>query len=150
MVAASGGYLLDSESSLQNPMERMQENKQADPSTANAPENSELDAPSVQRRNAAPSSPAGDKQELQVRRVRVEGEYFPSTVTVVKDRPVRILFDRREDAKCSSEIVLEEFGIRKALAPFATTAVNFTPKKAGSFRITCGMEMMEMTLVVTP
>ena len=157
MAVATGGYLLDSESALQNPLGTSTGTPQPVPQTQRETPVS-TDAPRDTPRGVSQEpKPAGEKQEAgaasrgpQVRKVRVDGEYFPSSITVKKDQPVRILFDRREDAKCSDEVVIADFGIRKKLAPFSTTSVEFTPTKSGTFRIVCGMDMMEMKLVVTP
>jgi Cu+-exporting ATPase len=45
-------------------------------------------------------------------------------------------------------VQFKDFGIRKSLPAFKTTAVELTPTKAGSFRFSCGMNMVHGTLVV--
>jgi Cu+-exporting ATPase len=84
----------------------------------------------------------------QVVRVRVQGGYSPDTLVVQRGRPVRIEFDRQETGSCSDTVVFGEFGIRRSLPAFKTTAVEFTPEKAGEFPFTCGMSMLHGTLIV--
>jgi plastocyanin domain-containing protein len=87
----------------------------------------------------------GGKQRL---RVVVKGGYSPDTLVVKRGRPVRILFDRQESASCSDTVVFGDFGISQPLPAFTTTPVEFTPKKAGTYEFTCGMNMLRGRLVV--
>lgn len=80
--------------------------------------------------------------------VQVRGGYEPSAVTAVVGRPVRLVFDRQEASGCSEEVVLADFGIRRFLAPFEKTAVEFTPAHPGTFEFTCGMGMLRGKLIV--
>jgi len=80
--------------------------------------------------------------------VLVKGGYEPGTLRVRRGRPVRLVFDRQETSSCSEEVVLPAFGIRRFLAPFQRTSVEFTPDKSGEFDVTCGMSMLHATLVV--
>jgi plastocyanin domain-containing protein len=73
----------------------------------------------------------------QVLHVTVKGGYSPDTLVVKRDRPVRIEFNRQDD-----------FGISRPLPAFKTTAVEFTPEKAGQFSFTCGMNMLRGKLIV--
>jgi len=88
---------------------------------------------------------AGGKQRL---RVTIKGGYSPDTLVVKRGRPVRIEFDRQESASCSDTVVFGDFGISQPLPAFKTTAVEFTPKKAGTYEFTCGMNMLRGRLVV--
>lgn len=98
------------------------------------------------RRSAAVAvSGAGGVQEVLI---TVQGGYEPAEVRVRKDRPVRLLFDRRETSGCSEEVVIPEFGIRRFLPAFERTAVELTPSRPGSFEFTCGMSMLRGRLVV--
>lgn len=82
--------------------------------------------------------------------VRVEGSYQPDVIRVQAGRPVRLLFDRREDVGCSDTVVLPDFGVSKPLPAFAKTAVEFTPTKDGEYAFSCGMNMYRGKLLVTP
>ena len=80
--------------------------------------------------------------------VLVRGGYEPGVIHVRTGIPVRLVFDRQETSSCSEEVVLPDFGVRRYLAPFAKTAVDFTPDRAGTFDISCGMSMLHAKLVV--
>ncbi len=85
---------------------------------------------------------------IQSVRVIVKGGYEPDVIVVERDRPVRLEFDRQENAGCSDTVVLGDFGISQGLPPFKTTVVEFVPKKAGEFVFTCGMNMLRGKLIV--
>lgn len=89
----------------------------------------------------------GGVQEITV---RVEGSYQPDTIRVRAGRPVRLVFDRREDVGCSDTVVLPDFGVTRPLPAFQKTAVEFTPTKDGEFGFSCGMNMYRGKLLVTP
>lgn len=97
------------------------------------------------RSSAAVAAARGGTQEVTV---EVKGGYTPSTIRVKAGAPVRLLFDRQETAGCSEEVVLADFGIKRFLPPHQTTAVEFTPLKAGTYEFTCGMSMLRGRIVV--
>lgn len=78
----------------------------------------------------------------------VKGGYSPDVIVVQKDRPVRLNFYRDETSSCSERVVFGDFGVMKNLPPFKSTAVEFTPDKAGEFTFTCGMNMLRGKLIV--
>ena len=80
--------------------------------------------------------------------VLVRGGYEPGVIRVKRGVPVELVFDRQETSSCSEEVVLPEFGIRRFLAPFEKTAVDFIPDRSGTFDISCGMSMLHARLVV--
>ena len=80
--------------------------------------------------------------------ITVAGGYTPQIVRVHAGRPVRLVFDRRETNPCSEEIVIPDFGIRRALPPHARTAVEFTPAEPGEHEFTCGMGMLHGKVIV--
>ena len=90
---------------------------------------------------------AGGVQEVKV---TVKGGYSPDVIVVRQGRPVRLDFYRDETASCSDTVVFGDFGISRPLPAFQTTAVEFTPDRAGEFAFTCGMRMMRGRLVVEP
>lgn len=90
---------------------------------------------------------AGGVQEVHV---RVQGGYDPDLIVVEAGRPVRLEFYRNETADCSEELVFGDFGVRKTLPAFETTAVEFTPERPGEYVFTCGMAMMRGRLIVEP
>lgn len=98
-----------------------------------------------ERRRVLATSDAGGVQTVKI---VVKGGYDPEVIVLQRDRPARLDFYRDEDASCSDTVVLGEFGISRSLPAFKTTAVEFTPRKAGEFTFTCGMGMLRGKLVV--
>ncbi len=100
----------------------------------------------VARRPAATAvAGAGGAQEVTI---TVQAGYEPAEVKVKRGVPVRLIFDRQETSGCSEEIVIPDFGIRKFLPAFQKTAIELTPKEAGTFDFTCGMSMLHGRLIV--
>ena len=83
-------------------------------------------------------------------KITVKGGYAPDLIVVKQGRPVRLDFYRDETASCSEEVIFGDFGIARPLPAFKTTAIEFTPDKAGEFTFTCGMNMIRGKLVVEP
>ena len=92
----------------------------------------------------------GTSDGVQEIEVQVKGGYDPDVLVVEVGRPVRIDFHRNETADCSEEVVFGDFGIRRKLPAFQTTAVEFTPDSPGEYVFTCGMAMMRGKLIVEP
>ena len=84
-------------------------------------------------------------QEVQI---TVKGGYSPDVIRVKEGVPLRLVFDRQEASDCSDRVVFPDFQASKSLAPFATTTLEFTPTKSGSFGFACGMNMLHGTLIV--
>lgn len=93
---------------------------------------------------AAVSTSAGIQQVDIV----VKGGYSPNVIEVEHGKPVQLNFYRDEENSCSEELLLPDFNIRRELAPFKTTAIEFLPQQAGTFEFTCGMHMLRGSLVV--
>ena len=99
----------------------------------------------AERRTAQAVVAGGGVQEVTI---TVAGGYEPAAVQVRAGQPVRLVFDRQETSGCSEEVVLPAFGIRRFLAPFKKTPVEFTPATAGSYEFTCGMSMLRGRVTV--
>jgi plastocyanin domain-containing protein len=97
------------------------------------------------RHATAAATVAGGVQEAVI---VVEGGYSPAVVTVQRDLPVRLVFDRRETSSCSEEIVIPDFGIRRFLPPHRRTAVDLPASGPGVHELSCGMSMLHGRLVV--
>ena len=78
--------------------------------------------------------------------IRVEGGYSPSVIEVPAGSRVRMTLDRREDNPCSDELVIPDFGIRRALPAFRKTVVEFTATP-GTHEFKCGMGMLHGSIV---
>ena len=99
------------------------------------------------RRQAVVAGVTGEG--VQEVNVTVKGGYSPDVIAVERGRPVRLNFYRDETSSCSEQIVFGDFGIARDLPAFKTTAIEFTPDRAGEFTFTCGMNMMRGKLVVS-
>ena len=123
LVAVTGGFLIDSESALSL--------------TPKGP-----DTPSPHA--SAPLPTANDVE------ITVEGKYFPDVVRVHAGQPVRLRFTRKEDSRCTDEVVFKTLGIRRGLPAWKTTVIEFTPAGEGEIPFECGMGMVHGKVVVEP
>lgn len=98
------------------------------------------------RKAVAAQVAASGAQEVEV---LVQGGYSPAVVQAKRGRPLRLRFNRQEDAACSDVVVFPDFGVRKDLPAFRTTVVEFVPDRSGEFTFVCGMNMLRGTLIVT-
>lgn len=89
---------------------------------------------------------SGGNQEVTV---LVKGAYDPNEITVKAGIPLRIHFNRQEDADCSRFVTFDSIGIRKDLTSFGMTDVEFTPKEKGEIAFTCDMGMYQGKIIVT-
>ncbi len=88
---------------------------------------------------------ASGVQEIDV---TVKGGYSPDVIVVDRGQPVRLNFYRDETSSCSEQVVFGDLGIARDLPAFKTTAIEFTPDKAGEFPFSCGMNMLHGKLIV--
>jgi len=72
--------------------------------------------------------------------------YYPNTVKVNVNQPVRIYLDKSV-VGCYRSFTIRDFGIAKYL-PTENDYVEFTPNKKGTFRFACSMGMGTGTLIV--
>ncbi len=85
----------------------------------------------------------------QVVDIAVTGDGFVAAPVKVKaGRPVRLVVTRKTERTCATDIVLKEYGIKKALPLNQAVEVTFTPAKAGLVRYACAMDMIAGTLNV--
>lgn len=124
MIAETGGYLIDSEATLQGPVA-------VDPHAG----------------HGARTTAARPDEKSEVT-IIVKGNYTPDVIHLKKGVPVKLHFQRDEDARCSEEIVIKEFGIHQKLGAWKTTTIELRPDRAGEFQFTCGMEMLHGKVVV--
>jgi plastocyanin domain-containing protein len=98
-----------------------------------------------ERERTSATVSASGVQEIKV---TIKGGYSPDVIVVRKDKPVRLNFYRDETSSCSEQVIFGDFGIARELPAYKTTAVEFTPDRAGEFTFTCGMNMLRGKLIV--
>jgi P-type Cu+ transporter len=91
---------------------------------------------------------AAARSGAQTVTVVVQGGYKPDLIVARRGVPLKMIFDRREESPCSDEIVLPDFGIRRALPAHAKTELTLNPERAGEFEFTCGMNMLHGKILV--
>jgi len=78
----------------------------------------------------------------------VSGGYSPNVIEIPKDKTTTLNFIRHDPSPCLEEVVLPDFKIRKHLVLNQTTPIQVTPKKSGTFEMSCGMNMFHGKIVV--
>lgn len=72
--------------------------------------------------------------------------YYPNTITVKENQPVRIYLDSSV-VGCYRSFTIRDFGIAKSL-PTTSDYIEFTPTKKGTYTFACSMGMGTGTLIV--
>ncbi|MBI5706435.1 MAG: cupredoxin domain-containing protein [Armatimonadetes bacterium] len=86
---------------------------------------------------------------VQVATIKVDsGKYSPSSIAVVRDKPVELTFKLGRKPGCASELVIEDLKFRETIDPKKGTIVKFTPSKEGAIKFACGMGMQSGTIIV--
>lgn len=80
---------------------------------------------------------AGNQVELTI----ADDGVSPSTVQAKAGQPLKLVITRKTDSTCINQVVSKDFGIDKPLPLNKPVAVEFTPSKAGTYRLVCGMGM---------
>jgi plastocyanin domain-containing protein len=77
-----------------------------------------------------------------------ERGYEPDGLRLRRGVPARVTFTRKVPATCATEVMLPDYGVRRALPLGEPVIVEFMPKKTGEFTFSCGMGMVKGTLIV--
>lgn len=89
-----------------------------------------------------------NENNVQVVKLSVQnGQYILDPSTIKKDIPVRLEADVSNMPGCSKSIVISEFNVRKTFTS-KDNSIEFIPNKAGTFYITCSMNMYRGTFNV--
>lgn len=80
--------------------------------------------------------------------ITVEGGYTPEIISISKGKTTTLNFFRKDPSSCLEEVVIPDFKIRKYLPLNETTSIPITPKKEGTFEISCGMNMFHGKIIV--
>lgn len=79
--------------------------------------------------------------------ITVDGGYEPSRIVVQAGQPVRLNFHRLDPSSCLEQVLIPDFHIAADLPVNVVTSVEFTPKKAGNYIFTCGMNMFRGEII---
>lgn len=74
--------------------------------------------------------------------------FVPATIKVKAGQPVCLVVTRKVERTCATDIVVKGYGINKPLPLNRPVDVRFTPKKAGTIRYACAMDMIAGQLLV--
>lgn len=88
---------------------------------------------------------SGDSQTAEI---TVSGGYTPNRIQLQQGVPAKLIFHRQDSSSCFDEVVLPDFGIKTKLPVGQRHTVELTPKAAGSFRYSCGMNMFHGEIIV--
>ncbi len=100
-------------------------------------------------RKLTPGQAAQNDNPTQSVTIKLTQEgYQPDMLKLQRDIPARLTFVRQTDNSCGKELVIPEYGIRRALPLNEPVIVEFTPRKSGEFAFTCGMGMLRGKLIV--
>ena len=115
-----------------------------------APEAPEPGAPAAPATDDATPTAARLEDGVQVVEITVGPMgYRPAHIALTAGVPARLVFTRTIEGDCPSHVQSPALGIPKtALRMNEPRAIAFTPAASGTFGFTCGMEMMEGTVIV--
>jgi plastocyanin domain-containing protein len=93
------------------------------------------------------TSAAADGPKPQVVKLAVTQDGFaPEKLTVKAGQPVKLVVTRQVERTCATHIVMKDFGVNQPLPLGKAVEVTVTPKKPGSYRFSCGMDMIAGSL----
>lgn len=78
----------------------------------------------------------------------VDGGYTPETISISKNKTIKINFIRKDSNSCLEEVILSDFKIKKYLPLNQKITVELTPKKTGEFTYSCAMNMYHGKIIV--
>jgi plastocyanin domain-containing protein len=84
---------------------------------------------------------AATKEQVVNLEVTKEG-FVPAQVKVKAGQPVKLVVTRKAEITCATEIVMKDFGVNQQLPLNKPVTVTVTPKKPGTYRYACAMDMI--------
>lgn len=128
-VVTEGSFLLRAESLKRNP--------------------AQLASAEATPRPQSPTADEGQSAKVQTVNITLTAKgYEPPSIKLRRDVPARLIFTRKIEATCGTEIELADFGIRRELPLNQPVAVEFTPQKSGELTFACGMNMLKGKLII--
>lgn len=91
-----------------------------------------------EKSGAKTEAPATDAQVIRV--TQKANGYYPSSLTVKKGQPVKLIVDSQDSYTCATSFMLPKAGIRKTLNP-GENVFEFTPDQVGALPFSCSMGM---------
>ena len=139
-VVTTGGFMLESESQLQQPITQSLEPA----ATTSSMEHQDL-AGSTQANHMEGNPEEANPQEV---RIVVNGLFVPDVIHAKRGQTLKLNFYREEESGCINEVVFESLHIRRPLVSLKTTTVTLTPKAEREIVFMCGMGMVKGKIVV--
>jgi RND family efflux transporter MFP subunit len=93
-------------------------------------------------------SPEPEAREQSLRIAVSEKGFEPAVIRLKRGVLARLTFVRKIEVTCATEVVIEEFSIRRELPFNEPVVVKLTPEKAGEFTFSCGMNMVSGKIIV--
>jgi len=95
------------------------------------------------------SAQAGAKNAAKTVEIAVTSDGFtPADIKVKAGETVKLVVTRKTDRTCAKEIVIRDLGVNQPLPLDKPVTVEITPKKAGTIRYACAMDMIAGTITV--
>jgi hypothetical protein len=74
--------------------------------------------------------------------------YSPDRITLQRGVPVELHVGTVGNPECGRQLVLRGLGVNTLVTPGQIKTLEFTPEKAGTYSINCGMNMMRSAMLV--
>lgn len=143
-VVTEGSFLLRAESLKLNPSQLTALPARTAPASSLA-----QSAPEDQPKGKPSQSSQGNQPQIQAVTITLtEKGYQPDKFNLKPGIPARVTFVRKTDIGCGTEIVLEEYKIKRDLPLNQPVVVEFTPTTTGEFKFACGMDMLRGKIIV--
>jgi plastocyanin domain-containing protein len=98
---------------------------------------------------ARPVAAADEPRKARVVEIAVTEDGFePAEVKVKKGEPLELVVTRKTDRTCAREIVVKGYGVNRKLPLGKAVTVKLTPRKTGTVRYACSMDMVAGELLV--
>jgi plastocyanin domain-containing protein len=103
----------------------------------------------AQQAHPAAHATKADAKKAKTVEIAVTSEGFtPAAFKVKAGETVRLVVTRKTDKTCATEIVIRDFGVNQPLPLDKAVTVEITPKKPGTIRYACGMDMIAGAITV--
>jgi plastocyanin domain-containing protein len=76
------------------------------------------------------------------------GVYEPDSIAIRRGETATLNFHRVDPSPCAEQVIFHDLDISASLPIGGTRAIHIVPRRAGTFRFTCQMQMYQGTLKV--